>query len=117
MRLEFLLRSQWNEIPLESQHTFHDSRPPSGRFISELLKPMCERGSVHSVGGLGRQRLHLTDEEIDILVFFCGHPHNNVSTTASKMNIPRTAVWRKQRWDKWHPFSIDGLLGQEPAWL
>ncbi|GBO39421.1 hypothetical protein AVEN_68202-1 [Araneus ventricosus] len=75
---------------------------------------MREKGSVHPVGGLGRPKLHSTDEEIDILAYFCSHPHSSVLTAASEMNVPPTTVWRILRENQWHPFSIHGVQGEEP---
>ncbi|GBO39511.1 hypothetical protein AVEN_90541-1 [Araneus ventricosus] len=70
---------------------------------------MRESGNVHPVGGLGRPKLHSTDEEIDILVYFCSHPHSGVLKAASEMNVPPTTVWRMLKQNKWHPFSIQVL--------
>ncbi|GBO10355.1 hypothetical protein AVEN_75203-1 [Araneus ventricosus] len=101
-----------NETAREFQRTFPNSRHPSGRFISRLVQRMGERGSVHPVGGLGRPKLHSTDEEIDILAYFCSHPHGSVRTAASEMNAPPTTVRRILRQNKWHPFSIHGVQGR-----
>ncbi|GBO06846.1 hypothetical protein AVEN_197674-1 [Araneus ventricosus] len=68
-----------------------------------------------TAGRLGRPKLHSTDEEIDILAYFCSHSHSSVRTAASEMNVPPTTVWRILRRNKWHPFSIHGVQGKEPT--
>ncbi|GBM83357.1 hypothetical protein AVEN_103482-1 [Araneus ventricosus] len=59
---------------------------------------MHERRSVHPVGGPDRPKLHSTDEEIDILAYFCSHPHSSVRTTYNN-ELPLTVlprVWVQQ---------------------
>ncbi|GBN91330.1 hypothetical protein AVEN_128443-1 [Araneus ventricosus] len=104
-----------NETARDFLRTFPSSRHPSGRFISRLAQQMRERGSIYPVGGLGRPKLHSTDEEIDIFAYFCIHPHSSVRTAASEMNVPPTTVWIILRRNKWHPFILHGVQGQEPT--
>lgn len=75
-----------NETAWEYQRIYPNSRHRSGRFISRLMQRMHERGSVHTVGGLGRSRHYSTDEEIDILAYFGSHPHKSVRTAVTEIN-------------------------------
>lgn len=59
-----------NETAGEYQSTFSNSRHHSGRFTTRLVQRMLESGSIHSVGGLGRPRHHLTNDESDNLAYF-----------------------------------------------